>query len=168
MKKAILFSALAAMLVVTSCKEDKIRYHLAGVWEIEEAHMTYYSNGSIIKDTIANDFGFFTLQDNEIDGQNECHYSFKTDGVIRSIRQVANTDTQLNTQEDYCWWGSDWYDEKRLNLIEQGEYYNYFLTYTLEKINKNKYQWVYVERGVDSLNLGSMSYKEVLTVKRVK
>lgn len=155
------------MLFSSCIYDEKIRYKLSGVWEIEEAEITYYENGSAVKDTIVKDFGYFLFEDNAVDGYSRARYKFAKDRVLRSIEQVANHDTGLNTQEDECRWSSDWYESKRVNLLASGEYYQYFLTFTLNKKSKNKYEWVYVERGQDSLNLGSMAYKEVITVKRV-
>lgn len=168
MKRATILPVLLFAFLFTACiKEEKIRYKLSGVWEIDKAEITYYENGSAVRDTVVKDFGYFLFEDNAVDGYSRCHYKFNKDGVLRSIRQVANHFTGLNTQEDDCRWSSDWYESKRLNLIASGEYYDYFLTFTLDKKSKNKYEWVYVERGQDSLNLGSMAYKEVITVKRV-
>jgi hypothetical protein len=138
-------------ITLFSCRKEKVnRRKLNGLYKVELFESTTYVNGHVDATTSTPNYGSIGLYDNG-------------SGVFNEIMldMPAPPSWALNhVSADLSWYADD-AGNKVLTIFDGTG--DDFVSYTLDKKGRNKYDWIFVIS--DTLN--RLTYKEILHVRKV-
>jgi hypothetical protein len=160
--RGILIILILPVLFFSCDKESKIRYKFAGVWNMTELEVEYFTNNTLDSSYSDSDLGTWLLTDNGATTFNDFHFIHtKTPPPSFSSFAIAGG---LSFDDDYASWYSDATTDNRFTIHKELYIGAVYVIYTVLEMKKNKLVLQYVQ--ADSSNPEYLKYKEVITFKR--
>lgn len=157
------FILITIGLFFFSCdKENRKRYRMAGVWNIEEVERKYYTNGNLDSTQLDSDVGVWLMEDNSSDIGNRLRYIHdKTPpSFFASFCSLAG----IPVKDGNTSWYFDGESNKRFTLVQPGDLFDTWTILTVLKRKKNKLVFQVVIP--DPNDVGNPRLTEVMTLKR--
>jgi len=164
MRKNIIYTIGVLLIIISSCtKENKVRYKMCGVWEVENVLSEFFTHGSLDSSYNFNDDGYWLIEDNDSEIGNYIEI-IQVHAPI-SVSKAAPDITALDTVGYKMYWYPDNMGKRMTLLITKDGFTNSYIIYTILKQRSNKIEIQYMEQTNDSVYSG-VSFKEVITLKR--
>ena len=154
---------ITSVLLLASCrKEAKIRYRFAGVWNITELEVSYYTNNQTDSSYKETNVGTWLMSDNISDSYNilEYHHEKEPPKSFRELAIIAG----ISLYEGSMGWYTDNTTDHRLTITKPLYVGAVYIVFTVVKSKKNRFVLQYIEP--DAGNPEYVGYKEIWTFQR--
>ncbi len=154
------FIVILIFFILSCEKEEKFYVHkFHGVWNIDQYERLYYDTleQKFISFYMEQAAGYIYFYDHMSDEYNDCYYGGFSQNEISYAFNYLEYNTSAGNYKS-CYWFAD--NENRLTIWHPGIGANYYSIFFVEKIEANKYNFIYYHENTD--------LKEILHVSKYK
>ncbi len=160
MKARLLVMSLAVAFLAVGCKKAQIRHELSGTWTIEQAELSYYTDGQLDSAKTFKEPGTLQLTDTGDDKFNRCLVDLE--GYFPYGWQELLISPEMDS--NYVHWYANTRDRDRITFWASRGGFPLPAYYTRSKRGRGPgrtEEWMYLELGVGD----KIAVKEVITLK---